>query len=127
MNIHPMKHLINWLEIPVYDLNRAVRFYETILASSSFYRFEMGDAQYALFPVGDRYNCGALVQGPHYVPSADGVTVYLNGGDDLSCILDRARAENGQVVLEKTYLSEQAGYVGVFIDCEGNKIGLQQA
>jgi predicted enzyme related to lactoylglutathione lyase len=31
----------------------------------------------------------------------------------------------GTVIIEKMFLSKEAGYIGIFIDSEGNKIGLQ--
>jgi uncharacterized protein len=40
---------------------------------------DMEGTKYALFPVDDKFNCGALVQGEFHKPSADGVTVYLDG------------------------------------------------
>jgi hypothetical protein len=35
---------------------------------------------YAIFTIEDSYNSGALVQGEYYIPSVDGVLIYLNGG-----------------------------------------------
>ena len=121
-----MQHLSNWIEIPVADMKRAVDFYNRILGAE-FYEMEMGPNKYALFPAQDKYNCGALVQGEWYKPSADGALVYLDGGSDLSHILDKVSAAGGQVIMEKTYLGEQAGHVGMFLDSEGNRIGLQHA
>ena len=31
----------------------------------------------------------------------------------------------GQVIIEKMFMSAEAGYIGMLIDTEGNKIGLQ--
>jgi predicted enzyme related to lactoylglutathione lyase len=58
--------LINWIEIPVKNKKRAVKFYSS-----------------------------------RVVPAG------------------------GRVVLEKTFLADEAGYLGMFFDTEGNKIGLQ--
>lgn len=121
-----MKHLSNWIEIPVKDMKRAVSFYSNILGVS-FHEMPMGPNHYALFPTEDRFNSGALVQGEGYNPSADGTVVYLDGGTDLSIILNKVEAAGGQVILEKMYLGDQAGYIGFFIDSEGNKIGLQHS
>ena len=43
----------------------------------------------------------------------------------LAQILEKVTVAGGTVVMEKTWLSREAGYAGVFIDCEGNSIGLQ--
>jgi predicted enzyme related to lactoylglutathione lyase len=119
-----MKHLINWLEIPVIDIDRAKAFYGAILGIE-FYDMSLGDVKYALFPSDDQFNNGALAQGEYYKPSIDGVTIYLDGGDDLSKILDTVENAGGAVLMEKMFLSNEAGYIGMFIDSEGNKIGLQ--
>ena len=77
-----MKHLSNWVEIPVTDMARATAFYEKVL-QEMLQPMELGPVQYALFPAEDRFNCGALAQGEGYEPGPGGVTVYLDGGEDL--------------------------------------------
>ena len=119
-----MKHLINWVEIPVTDMNRASAFYGNILGAE-LHRMELGPVTYAMFPAEDRFNTGALAMGEYYKPSADGLTVYLDGGEDLNNILSKVNDAGGQVIMEKTFLSPEAGYVGMFMDSEGNRIGLQ--
>jgi predicted enzyme related to lactoylglutathione lyase len=119
-----MKHLVNWVEIPVLDLRRAVTFYMAAL-DITFQEMSIGNMKYALFPSEDHRNTGALVEGTNYKPSAEGITIYLDGGNDLNTILGKVPAAGGQVVLEKTFLSPEAGYIGFFLDSEGNKIGLQ--
>lgn len=122
-----MEHLTNWVEIPVKDMKRAVKFYSTILGGVALNEMELGPVKYALFPSADKYNCGALAQGEYYAPSADGVVIYLDGGKDLNQILSRVVSAGGKVVMEKTFLADEAGYIGMFLDTEGNKIGLQNA
>lgn len=122
-----MEHLTNWVEIPVKDMKRAVKFYSTILGGVALNEMELGPVKYALFPSVDKYNCGALAQGEHYTPSADGVVIYLDGGKDLNQILSRVVSAGGKVVMEKTFLADEAGYIGMFLDTEGNKIGLQNS
>jgi predicted enzyme related to lactoylglutathione lyase len=85
---------------------------------------QMGGNDYALFELKDRFNTGCLVKGDGYVPSMQGVVVYLNGGDDLSKILGRVAKAGGKVLLGKTFLSKEAGNIAYFLDSEGNKIGL---
>ena len=119
-----MKHLTNWVEIPVKNMKRAVKFYSDILGVT-LTEMELGSVTYALFPSEDKYNCGALAQGEYYKPSADGVVIYLDGGEDLNRVLFRVAPAGGKVVMEKTFLADEAGYIGMFLDPEGNKIGLQ--
>ena len=119
-----MKHLINWIEIPVTNMKRAIEFYSKILGIK-FNEIEIGPVKYALFPSDDKFNSGALAQGEYYKPTTDGVTIYLDGGDNLENILSIVKGAGGNVIMEKTFLSKEAGYIGLFIDSEGNRIGLQ--
>ena len=120
-----MKHLINWVEIPTTDLQRASKFYRSILGGVEFHEMEMNGIKYALFPSENKFNSGALVEGQYYRPSSDGVTIYLDGGKDMNSILEHVEKAGGEVIMPKTYTGKESGYVGMFIDSEGNKIGLQ--
>ncbi len=65
-----------------------------------------------------------IVKGEGYEPSSDGVIIYLNGGDNLQLILDKVETNHGQIVVPKTLIGEENGYFALFLDTEGNKIGL---
>jgi predicted enzyme related to lactoylglutathione lyase len=119
-----MDHLSNWIEIPVFDMVRAKRFYSELLAVG-LNEMRLGANDYALIDVKDRFNTGCLVKGDGYAPSMQGVVVYLNGGNDLSAILARVTKAGGKVVLPKTFLSKEAGHIAYLVDTEGNKLGLQ--
>ena len=118
-----MNHLSNWIEIPVFDMERAKKFYSALL-QVGLNEMSMGENDYALMDVKDRFNTGCLVKGDGYVPSMQGVVVYLNGGEDLSAILARVPKAGGKVLLAKTFLSKEAGHIAYFVDTEGNKVGL---
>ena len=120
-----MKHLINWIEIPVLDMDRAVSFYNDILGGVAFQQMMLGEFTYAIFPTDDKFNAGALLKSEFAKPSPHGVTIYFDGGNDLSEILNRVEDAGGSVIMEKTFLGDEAGYVGLFFDSEGNRIGLQ--
>ena len=66
---------------------------------------------------------GSLSQGEDYTPSKGGVVVYLNGGEDLSTVLDKVEENGGKIEMPKTAIGEN-GYIAFFIDTEENKIGL---
>lgn len=87
---------------------------------------EMGGNKYAIFPTEDKFNSGALVQGEYHNPNTEGSVIYLDGGEDLNNILSKVSEAGGQVIMEKMFLSPEAGHIGMFIDSEGNKIGLQK-
>ena len=118
-----MENLINWFEIPATDFNRAVNFYKEIL-TISIEEMDMGGIRMGLMPGDGKNVSGAVVQGEDITPSMNGVTIYLNGGNDLAPILERIEANGGQVIVPKTQISPEMGYFALFIDTEGNKIGL---
>jgi uncharacterized protein len=118
-----MHNLINWFEIPVSDLSRAAEFYKTILATT-IHETEMFGTKMGLFPSDDQHVSGALVQGDEYKPSAEGVLVYLNGGEDLSLVLNRIPGAGGTILVPKTQISPEYGFMALFMDTEGNKIAL---
>lgn len=118
---------ISWFEIPATDLDRAQTFYETIFGVSLF-PMDMPNFQMRMFPLQDPQNGvgGALVKAQDfYNPSAtDGVLIYLNANPDVQQVLDKVEAAGGKVVVPKTEISPDYGFMGVFIDTEGNRIGL---
>ena len=118
-----MDHLLNWVEIPVVDMKRAKKFYGELLAVG-LNEMPMGGTEYALIQLKDKFNTGCLVKGDGYVPSMQGIVVYLNGGNDLSSVLARVEKAGGKVLLGKTLLSKEAGNIAYFVDTEGNKMGL---
>jgi predicted enzyme related to lactoylglutathione lyase len=119
-----MNSLINWFEIPANDLDRAIAFYERVLGKK-LQRQDMGDMKMAFFPYPETATGGALCQHPMSRPAADGgVMIYLDGGDDLADPLGRVVAAGGAVVMPKTQITPEIGYMGFFRDTEGNVIGL---
>lgn len=121
---------ISWFEIPAADLDRAQRFYETIFEVSMI-PMDMAEFQMRMFPLEDMQTGigGALIKaGDFYKPSAtDGVLIYLNANPDVDRILSRVEAAGGKVVVPKTEISPDYGFMGVFTDTEGNRIGLHSA
>lgn len=113
---------LNWFEIAVIDMDRAVRFYESILDVELF-RMEMMGMEMAMFPSQSPYVGGALAKSSNHLPSHSGTTVYLNANPDLQLVLDRVPAADGKIVMEKTAIGEN-GFMAFFIDSEGNKMAV---
>lgn len=118
-----MENLISWVEIPAIDISRAIRFYEFIL-TTKINEADMYGTKMGFFPGGPGVVAGAIVQGEGQVPSQDGLTVYLNGGNDLQNILGKVETAGGKVIMPKTQISPEHGYMGMFIDTEGNKMAV---
>jgi len=119
-----MTHAINWFEIPVTNYKRAKQFYENVLGET-ITDMQMDGVEYGMLPYDNQNNGigGGLIQSEQSKPSQDGVTVYLNGGDDLSAPLSRVEDAGGKVIMPKTAIGKN-GFIAQFIDCEGNKIAL---
>lgn len=120
-----MQPCISWFEIPTADLERAVRFYETVLAVT-LKREDMGPMRMALFPKGEADPVGGALcrmEGGN-PPGPMGTVVYLFAGDDLAGPLARVEAAGGQAIVPKTLIAPEIGYFAVFRDSEGNHVGL---
>lgn len=118
-----MQNLVNFIDIPATDFRRAVSFYKAIL-SLDINETEMFGTKMGFFPSDGTNASGAIVQGEDYKPSTDGVIAYLNGGNDLQNVLDKVAPNNGKVIVPKTHISLEVGYIGMFIDSEGNKMAV---
>ncbi|MEO6455482.1 MAG: VOC family protein [Ginsengibacter sp.] len=121
------KSAISWFEIPATDLDRATKFYETLF-DVKLTVMDMPSIKMRTFPVGDMMNdiSGAIVDGgDFYHPSStDGVLIYLNGNPDVQHILDKVEEAGGKIFLPKTEISPEYGHMAIFIDTEGNRVGV---
>lgn len=114
---------VSLLEIPATDLSRAVNFYQSIL-DLKIEIVEMPEMKMGILPYENQVVTAVLVQADGYIPSADGVTIYLNGGDNLQVILDKVEKNGGKILTPKTQHADESGFFALFLDSEGNKIGL---
>ena len=117
-------NILNWFEISVNDMARAKKFYEEIF-SIKMEDSEMMDMKMAFFPFEMNGKVsGGLVQGPYHKPSIDGAKIYLNANPDLDVALDKNEKAGGQVIMPKTKVSDEIGYMAFFTDTEGNAVAL---
>lgn len=122
------KHSISWFEIPAQDLSRAQKFYETIL-EIEMVPLEFPGFQMRIFPTTEQTQdsiSGALVktaEGFYFNSETQGVLIYLNGNPDVQIVLGKVEAAGGKVVVPKTQISEEHGYMGIIVDTEGNRVG----
>ena len=113
-------NLIAWVEIPAKDLNRAVDFYSTLL-KTSFQVADYGSEKMAFFPGGE----GAIIEASGYEPSSQGVIVSLTATYDLDTSLELITRSGGKVVVPKTKIeADNRDCFAIFIDTEGNRLGL---
>lgn len=121
-----MKNLVSIVEIPTSDFLRAVTFYQTVL-DVTIEEVDMDGTQMGVLPSdGETVNV-VLVKGNDYKPTSDGAVIYLNAGNDLQPILNKVEQNGGQVIVPKTEISPEIGFFALFIDTEGNKLGLHSS
>ena len=121
---------ITWFEIPVEDIKRAKKFYETVLDIQLVSTKPEGDLEaMELFPRLKDVSMGrtdvvsgALIKADRLHPAGDGILIYLNANPELDKAIARIAPAGGKVILPKT--KNPAGYVCIFEDTEGNKMGL---
>ena len=114
---------VNWFEIPVLDLDRAIAFYASVFGYA-FAPETMGPYSLAFFPTaqGASGATGALIKGGTYKPSHTGTIVYFSV-DDIDDILIKVNAGGGKTVFPKKSIG-QYGFIAQFDDTEGNRLAL---
>ena len=118
-----MNSPISWFELPTTDLERATAFYERILGVE-MRRQACSGISMSIFPYVEGNPSGAVVSMPQMLPQDNGMLIYLSAGDDLSVALARVPDAGGSVTMPKTDLGNGIGHIALFIDCEGNRVGL---
>ena len=115
---------ISWFEIPVRDLQRAQRFYETVL-ERKLKAETMDGERMAVFPAGEGRAQGCIhLPSQPVEPSAAGTRVYLDCSPSLDAALDRVARAGGRITTPKVALPPGMGYFAHIADTEGNVVGL---
>jgi predicted enzyme related to lactoylglutathione lyase len=118
---------LNWFEIPALETSRAKKFYETIFdikmetqemmgMEMTFFPYDMGASNGKV--------SGALVKGDMHKPSMDGAMVYLNANPSIQTVIDKIESAGGKVLMPRTQISPEIGYMALFADTEGNRMAL---
>jgi predicted enzyme related to lactoylglutathione lyase len=119
-----MKHGVNWVEIPVLDIQRAAAFYSAVY-DVPLNVIDQSVRKLVLLP--NEEGIGAsLNQSSGFQPGDTGPLVYLNAGQDLSPMLGRVESAGGRIITPKTDLGGR-GYYAILQDTEGNHVGLMSA
>lgn len=114
-----MNNLIAFFEIPSFDFERAVHFYEAVLNIELQVCDYCGEEKMAFFN-----DEGAVSYAPGFTPSPDGVLIHFNC-IDINDTLESVKRNNGSIIIPKTKIeAENRGYFAVFADSEGNHIGI---
>jgi len=116
---------LNWFEIPVTDMHRAKHFYQVIF-SLHMNEMEMMGMHMAMFPGvnGSGKASGALVKSEYHKPSMEGTIAYLNANPDMSPVLEKVEQVGGKILMPKTAIGPEIGFMAFFADTEGNRVAL---
>ena len=115
-----------WFEIYVDDMNRAQKFYETVLDATltELANPTNDDLQMRAFPddMDSDGSGGALVNTDGFSAGQNSTLVYFGSED---CSIEESRVENagGQIIQPKMSIGKH-GFVALCKDTEGNMFGL---
>ncbi len=114
-----MANRIVWFDIPVSDLDRAIRFYSAVLDIEIKEEFP----GVAVMAHGANEIPGCLYKTDENQVSDSGLLLYFNVNGRLDAAVDAA-TENGGSVREPKHEIGQFGFRANVIDSEGNRIAL---
>ena len=118
-----MNNPVNWFEIATIDLERAKDFYGKVFRTTFDFVDMPGSPMYMFAGNPEAPNSmGALVKSEDNRPSKDGTIVYFTC-EDLAVEEARVVENGGHIVRPKSSIGEN-GFIGLFIDTEGNMVGL---
>lgn len=114
---------VGWFDIYVSDLERAKKFYETVF-DTQLVDLPVEWGRQSLFPFDQTSPniSGALVEKADMIEPGNNTVIYFASED---CITEEMRVEKagGAVIKPKMSIGE-FGFVSIFLDTEGNTIGL---
>jgi predicted enzyme related to lactoylglutathione lyase len=117
-----MANQVVWVDIPVLDLDRAVRFYSAVLGSA-VQKQEYPGMTIGLLPGAEGDVSGCLFTKADERPSDRGLLVYLNAQGRLDQAIAAVEPNGGKVVQPKHPIGPH-GFRAIILDSEGNRVAL---
>jgi predicted enzyme related to lactoylglutathione lyase len=119
-----------WMDIPVTNLDRAIKFYSAILGKEVRKMSETG-FEYGLLPHEEQNASGCLCVdgdsvGNKNEPSETGPLIYLSVEGRLNEAVKAARVNGGKVLQERQQIGPH-GVRAIVVDSEGNRIALHSS
>ncbi|SRR5579884_593737 len=117
-----MAHQIVWCDIPVKDLDRAIRFYAAVLGAP-VRKETFGGMSLGLLPFGEKEVGACLYVADENTPSTAGPRIYLNVQGRLDAAIAAVAPNGGKVIQSKESIAPH-GFRAIIDDSEGNRIAL---
>jgi predicted enzyme related to lactoylglutathione lyase len=117
-----MANHIVWVDIPVLNLERAIRFYSAVIGAQ-VERQEYPGMAIGSFPHKDGEASGCLYLSDTVKPSADGPLVYLNVHGRIDEAVEAVEPSGGKV-LQPVESIGPFGFRAILLDTEGNRVAL---
>ena len=119
-----------WTDIPVTDLERAIKFYSAVLGHEVRKMAESG-FEYGLLPHEEQNASGCLCVrgdslGETNQPSQNGPLIYLSVEGRLDEAVKAARDNGGRVLQDRQSIGPH-GFRALIIDSEGNRLALHSS
>jgi uncharacterized protein len=116
---------VNWFEIPVAEMKRAIKFYEQAFGIK-LTPTEVEGKPFAFFPMerGAPGAAGTLIDSPPIAPSHQGTTVYFRV-ENIDAALEQITHAGGKTLFPRRSIG-QYGFIAQFEDSEGNRVALHE-
>ena len=114
---------VGWFDINVANIDRAKKFYETVFkVKLTDLPIEFGKQSFFPFNPQNPNISGALVEKVDFEPSKSNTIIYFETED---CVAEEERIEKegGKIIQPKMHIGN-FGYVSIFIEKQGNTVGL---
>ena len=117
-----MSNQIVWVDIPVKDLDRAIKFYSAVLGAP-VKKERLPEMAIGILAHQDGEVGGCLFKSDTDEPSTKGPLLYLNANGRLDQAIGTVEANGGKIVQPKHQIGPY-GSRAIILDSEGNRIAL---
>jgi len=111
-----------WCDIPVLDLDRAVKFYSAVLGQAVKQQ-DFPGMTVGILPHSDGEVGGCLFTNAVEKPTEKGIMIYLNANGRLDDAIAAVTPNGGKIVQPKQPIGP-FGFRAIIVDSEGNRVAL---